>query len=49
MGARDPIVRQTVLDGQSNLTPGKTVVLGSLDIPGGTRHEEIEVAAELVP
>ena len=42
-------MRQTVLDAISNLTPGKAVVLGSLDIPSSTRHEEIEVASELVP
>jgi type II secretory pathway component GspD/PulD (secretin) len=49
VGLQDPIVRQTVLDATTNLTPGKAVVLGSLDIPGSTRHEEIEVAMELVP
>jgi hypothetical protein len=27
---------------------GKPMVLGSLDIPGSTRHEEIEVVSELV-
>ncbi|MGC1460921.1 MAG: secretin N-terminal domain-containing protein [Terracidiphilus sp.] len=45
---QDPIVRQTVLDGMSNLTPGKPVALGSLDVPRGTQHLEIEVASELV-
>lgn len=49
VGAQDPIVRQTVVDGTSHLAAGKAVVLGALDIPGGTRHEEVEVAAELVP
>jgi type II secretory pathway component GspD/PulD (secretin) len=49
VGAQDPILLQTVLDATTNLTPGKAVVLGSLDIPGGTRHMEIEVASELVP
>lgn len=48
VGAQDPIVRQTVLDVTSNLTPGNKVVLGSLDIPGSTRHEEVEVASEAV-
>ena len=46
--AQDPIVRQTVLDGMSTLSQGKPVVLGSLDVPGSTRHQEIEVASELV-
>lgn len=47
-GTQDPIIRQTVLDGISNLEAGKPVVLGSLDIPGSTQHQEIEVASELV-
>jgi len=37
-----------VLDDTSTLTPGKSLVLGSLDIPGTTRKQEIEVVAELV-
>lgn len=49
VGVQDPIVRQTVFDGVSTLAPGKPLVLGSLDIPGGTRREEIQVAAEDVP
>jgi type II secretory pathway component GspD/PulD (secretin) len=48
VGPQDPVVRQTVLDGASILALGKPLVLGSLDIPGGTRHQEIEVVAELV-
>lgn len=45
---RDPVVRQSVLDGVTALTPGKPVVLGSLDAPGTTRKQEIEVVAEQV-
>jgi type II secretory pathway component GspD/PulD (secretin) len=48
LGAQDPIVRQTVLDDTSTLTPGKSLVLGSLDVPGTTRKQEIEVVADLV-
>jgi type II secretory pathway component GspD/PulD (secretin) len=48
VGMQDPILRQTVLDATANLTAGKSMVLGALDIPGGARHEEIEVAWELV-
>ena len=48
VGSQDPIVRQTVLDGTSSLTLGKPLVLGSFDIPGSTRHQDIEVASELV-
>jgi type II secretory pathway component GspD/PulD (secretin) len=47
-GTRDPDVRQTVLDGTSILVPGKPLMLGSLDAPGATRHEEVEVLAEQV-
>ena len=49
VGTQDPIIRQTVLDATATLAAGKPLVLGSLDIPGSTRHEEIEVVAELVP
>ena len=48
MGAKDPPVRQCVLDGTSTLTVDKPVVLGTLDIPGSTRHQEVEMVAELV-
>ena len=47
VGTQDPIVRQTVLEGTSILTPGKPVVLGSLDVPSSTRHLDIEVAMEI--
>ena len=47
-GAEDPIVRQTVLQGTSFLTQGKPLILGSLDVPGSTRHLDIEVVMELV-
>jgi len=46
--APDPVVRQSVLEGFSELAEGKPTVLGSLDIPGTTRRQEIEVTAELV-
>jgi type II secretory pathway component GspD/PulD (secretin) len=48
VGAQDPEIRQTVLEGFSTLALGKPLVLGSLDLPGGTRKREIEVVAELV-
>ena len=46
VGPQDPIVRQTVLEGTSFLTPGKPVILGSLDIPGSTRHLDVDVMME---
>ncbi len=48
IGVQDPVFRQTMLEGTSTLTPGKPLVLGSLDIPGSTRHQEVEVVAELI-
>ncbi len=48
VGAQDPIIRQATLEGTSTLVQGKPLVLGSLDIPGTTRHQEIEVVSERV-
>ena len=48
MGAQDPVIRQTVLEGTSTLALGKPLVLGSMDLPGSTRKQDIEVVAELV-
>jgi type II secretory pathway component GspD/PulD (secretin) len=49
VGAQDPIVHQTTLEEVSTLTPGKPLMLGSLDIPGTTRKQQIEVSSEPVP
>lgn len=46
VGPQDPIVRQTAVEGTSFLTPGKPVILGSLDIPGSTRHLDVDVMME---
>jgi Bacterial type II and III secretion system protein len=46
--AQDPTIRQSSLNGSSILAPGKPLVLGSLDVPGSTRHMDVEVVAELV-
>jgi type II secretory pathway component GspD/PulD (secretin) len=48
VGAQDPIFRQTTLEGTSTLVLGKPLVLGSLDIPGTTRRQEVDVVAEAV-
>jgi hypothetical protein len=47
-GVQEPIIRQAVIEGLSNLTVGKPVVLGSLDTPASTRHLDIEVVVEPV-
>jgi type II secretory pathway component GspD/PulD (secretin) len=44
-----PIVRQASLKGSSILPPGKPVMLGSIDIPGSTRHLDVEVMMEQLP
>lgn len=44
---RDPKIRQTVLDESFQVVQGKPLVLASLDIPGSTRRQEIELVAEL--
>jgi type II secretory pathway component GspD/PulD (secretin) len=46
VGPQDPIVRQTAVEGTAFLTAGKPVVLGSLDIPGSTRHLDVDVMIE---
>jgi type II secretory pathway component GspD/PulD (secretin) len=48
VGTQDPVIRQTTLEGTSTLVQGKPLVLGSLDVPGSTRHQEVEVVSELV-
>jgi type II secretory pathway component GspD/PulD (secretin) len=48
VGTQDPVIRQTRLDDVSTLVPGRPAVLGALDLPDSTRHEEIEVVAELI-
>lgn len=48
VGTQDPIIRQTTLEGTSTLVQGRPLVLGSLDVPGSTRHQEVEVVSELV-
>jgi type II secretory pathway component GspD/PulD (secretin) len=47
--ASDPAIRQTMVEAAATLVPGKPLVIGSLDIPGSTRREEISVVSELVP
>jgi type II secretory pathway component GspD/PulD (secretin) len=48
-GIKEPIIRQVTLRGEAFLTPGKTLKLGSMDIPGSTRHLDVEVVMEQLP
>ncbi|MGA2534654.1 MAG: secretin N-terminal domain-containing protein [Terracidiphilus sp.] len=48
VGAQDPIVHQSVVDGIATLALGKPLILGSLAIPGSTQAKDVQVVAELV-
>jgi type II secretory pathway component GspD/PulD (secretin) len=48
IGAQDPLFHQTRLNEALNLAEGKTMTIGTLDLPGSTRQEKIEVTAERV-
>lgn len=47
-GASDPAILQTILESMAVLAPGKPLVLGSFDLPGGTNREKVSVVSELV-
>jgi hypothetical protein len=48
VGPQTPIIRQTTFEGTSTLVQGKPLVLGTFDVPGSTRHQQIEVVSELI-
>ena len=48
LGLQDPVIRQTLLQSTSFLAAGKPLMLGSVDVPGSTRHLDIEVVMETV-
>jgi hypothetical protein len=48
VGKSAPVIRQATLSNTALLTLGKPVMLGSLDVPGSTRHLDIEVVVEVV-
>jgi len=48
-GVAEPLIRQMVLTNSSTLVPGKTVSVGSLDLPDTQRHVDIEVSVEQLP
>lgn len=45
-GVREPVVRQTVYDGSANVVLGKAQAIGRMDLPGSTRHVDIDVLVE---
>ncbi len=48
MGPQDPVVHQVIVQEAAELVEGKPLVLGSLDVPGTTKRQQIEVTAALV-
>ena len=48
IGVQDPVVRQTMIEATTDLKPGKSSLLGSLDIPGTSRRQDVEVVAERI-
>jgi type II secretory pathway component GspD/PulD (secretin) len=48
IGTQDPLFHQTTLDTSLNLAEGKMMTIGTLDLPGSTRQEKIEVTAQRV-
>ena len=48
LGLEDPVIRQTMLEGVSTLTEGKSMPLGELDLVGSTRHLQVEAMIEAV-
>lgn len=49
LGAQEPIIRQSVLEGNFNVILSKPLTLGQIDVPDSTRHLDVEVLAELIP
>ena len=49
VGPQDPVLRQTSLRGMFFVTPNKPLNLGAVDIPGSTRHLDIEVTLDPLP
>lgn len=48
VGIQDPVLHQSVLEGESAVVMGKPVVLGSIDMPGSGKRVEVSVVAEVV-
>ena len=48
IGVQDPIVRQTMLEAISDVKPGKSMLLGSIDVPGTNHQQNVEAVAELI-
>ncbi len=45
-GVTEPVVRQTVFEGNTFLTLGKPLMIGSIDVPNSTHHFDIAVVVD---
>lgn len=48
VGIQDPVIHQSVLEGESAIAMGKPVVLGSMEMPGSAKRVEVSVVADPV-
>jgi type II secretory pathway component GspD/PulD (secretin) len=48
VGIQDPVIRQSVLEDDTALSPGKQATLGSMEMLDGGKKVEVSVTAELV-
>ncbi len=48
LGAQDPVIRQSVFEEASVLTPGKAILLGAFAAAGGPKTAEVEVVSEVI-
>jgi type II secretory pathway component GspD/PulD (secretin) len=48
VGIQDPVIHQSVMEGESAIVMGRPVMLGSVDMPGSGKRVEVSVVAEAV-
>jgi type II secretory pathway component GspD/PulD (secretin) len=48
VGIQDPVISQTMIEGESPLGNAKPVVLGTIDVPNTARQQQISVSTELL-
>ncbi len=48
VGIQDPVIHQSVMEGESAIALGKPIVLAAVDMPGSGKRVEVSVVAEAV-
>jgi hypothetical protein len=48
ISAQDPVIHQVVLENTSAFAIGKSQTIGTLDVPGSTRHLQVEADVEAI-